>query len=72
MIAIFAVMTSKQTKGSGRGGKRDGSGRGKSYTKPVRFTVTLEESEVKQIEDKGHKVPTFIREAAIRRLKDGW
>jgi len=72
LIATFASMTDKQAKGSGRGGKRDGSGRRKSYIDPVRIKVTLEGEDVKAIEKKGHNVPAFVREAALKRLKEDW
>jgi hypothetical protein len=60
---------------SGRGGKRTGSGRRAAFTKPKDIKVRFEETEIEEITKAlkpDVKLPAFIREAALRRLAEGW
>ena len=54
------------------GGKREGAGRPGAFKDHIDKIVRIEKEMAKAIEAKGMTCAEFFREAAERRLKEGW
>lgn len=54
---------------SGRGGKREGSGRPTTFTKSKDVKVRIEEGDFNAIQKAGNNVPEYMRNATVERMK---